>query len=467
MFSFSPKLNSTSKYPLYMQLYNYIVNELRNGNLVKGDKLPSKRKLAKDLGVSLNTIDSAYQLLLSEGYIESIERKGFFVSNIEVNISNINEVNSERKEIIEEEKNKWIYDLRTANIDTETFPKSIWNKLYRKTLSSENELLNLGRKQGELELCTEIAKYLYEFRGVNCKPEQIIIGAGMEYLMSLLAGLFRGSSFALENPGYPKTMEILNNQDLTYEFIPLDKYGMSSKYLEQSGTNICYLTPSHQFPSGITMPIKRRFEILNWANKSNDRYIIEDDYDSEFRYDRLPIPSLQGLDKNNKVIYMSTFSRSLAPGIRIAYMVLPETLLSIFNDKFKFYSSTVSRFEQITLAKFIKDGYYSRHLNRIRKKYKTRRDILKKELLETFGDKIKIYGEHTGLHLLVELITDKSEEELVATAKKNNINLNGISFYNLEKNHIGPNPLIIFGFGGLEEKVIKEVIQKLGVIWKN
>lgn len=463
MESFSPNLNKKSEIPLYMQLYTYILEELKKGNLKNGEKLPSKRLLSKNLGISLNTINTAYQMLISEGYVVSKERSGLFVSNFEIN-SESGE-NKELKEIFSENKDSYQFDFGTGSIDTLSFPTSVWNKLYRQTLSSSSELLNLGRLKGEMNLCEEIARYLYQYRGVNCTADQVIIGSGIENLISMLSNLFNNSTFALENPGYNKIPTILENQNIPIKYVNIDDNGMKEKDLEESDANICYLTPSHQFPSGITMPIKRRYEILNWANNEDDRYIIEDDYDSEFRFDRLPIPSLQSLDNNEKVIYMSTFSRSLAPGIRIAYMVLPKKLIPIFDEKFKYYSSTVSRFEQNTLAAFLNGGYYSRHLNRLRKRYRESRNLIIKEFKKNFPGKVNFYGEHTGIHLVVTLDLDRSEEELIEIAKENGIKITGFHHY-LSDNKIKlSKPTFVIGYGNLKEETIREGIKKLKEIW--
>lgn len=463
MFTFTPKLEKDSKIPLYQQLYAYIIKEFKEGNIKSGEKLPSKRQLAKDLGISKNTIETTYQHLISEGYIESRQRSGYYTLNIDNLLIIPGNKNVSQEEEVHE---SYEYDFSTSQIDIESFPKSIWNKLYRETLAHEEELLNLGQSQGDLKLRSEIAHYLHSYRGVNCNEEQIVVGAGFEYLLGLLCCFFKDSNFALEDPGYPKTREILKNYGLKYTYIPVDDYGISLKDLEESDTNICYITPSHQFPSGVIMPIWRRNKILNWAYKNKDRYIIEDDYDSEFRFDRLPIPSLQGLDKNDKVIYMSTFSRSLAPSIRIAYMVLPKKLLKEFKNSFKYYSSTISRFDQMTLASFLEEGYYSRHLNRIRKIYKQKRDALIKALKENFGQKVIIHNAHTGNYLIAEFVLNKDEKELVEIARIKGIKVNSFKeYFENKERYKSRGSKIIFGYGNLKEEEINKAISILKKAW--
>lgn len=463
MDNFSPNLDKQADKPLYYQLYNYILDELKRGNLRGGERLPSKRSLSENLGISRNTVETAYQMLVSEGFIESRERSGYFVSQLEPIIT---EERSGNKGPELETKTKWHYDLGTGTVDTGSFPVKIWNRLYRDTLTGADLLLNLGDRQGEQILREEISKYLYAYRGVSCSPEQIVIGAGFEYLLTLLTDLFEDKAFALEDPGYNKILDIIRNQGKETKFIPLDEHGLSVSHLEESEADIVYLTPSHQFPTGIQMPAGRRLQILRWANRGNGRYIIEDDYDSEFRFDRFPVSSLQGLDSNERVIYMSTFSRSLAPSIRIAYMVLPKPLLPKFHERFEMYNSTVSRFDQIALANFMLQGHYTRHLNRIKKIYKERRDRLIAALRNSFGERIEISGEHTGIHLLLTLNTSQKEEELIKKAKKAGIRLSGLRKFYHQNSPVDKRPGIVLGYGDLEVEKTEKVIQLLERIWK-
>lgn len=459
MDNFSPNLDKTNGKPLYHQLYSYILSELKHGNIRGGERLPSKRQLAENLGISRNTVEAAYRMLISEGFIEPVERSGYYVSELDtLDYSSKSSEVSRKQEI---QPPEWYYDLRTSNIATDSFPVKIWNRLYRSTLSGSEDLLNLGERQGEYELREEIAKYLYAYRGVVCSPEQIVIGAGIEYLVTLLTGILKDSTFALEDPGYPRTREILENHNIAYTFIPVDAHGMSYKELRESQADIAYLTPSHQFPTGALMPAGRRLQLLRWAAEDNRRFIIEDDYDSEFRFDRFPVSSLQGLDTKDKVIYMSTFSRSLAPGIRIAYMVLPPRLLETFKENFRFYTSTVSRFEQITLANFMKEGHYTRHLNRIKKVYRERRDHLVELLENSFGNKIEITGSHTGLHMLVSFDVDLTEKKLVERAQKNGINVSGFKQFFNRKIDNSEKPSLVLGFGNLTEEDMDKAIEKL------
>ena len=242
--------------------------------------------------------------------------------------------------------------------------------------------------------------------------------------------------------------------------ISLDRNGMNIKELEQSNANICYVTPAHQYPLGIVMPVRRRMELLSWANQNPNRYIIEDDHDSEFRYKGKPIPALQGMDQFDKVIYLGTFSRAIAPAIRIGYMVLPKDLIARYQQNFSYYASTVSRIDQALLTSFLEGGYFERHLNRMRKIYKSRHDTMLVALKE-FGQEITVYNENAGLHLLVEFRYDCSEETLLLIAKQA-----GIKLYSLREHYITPpnerlGIYLLLGYATISEDKIKEGIHKL------
>ena len=253
-------------------------------------------------------------------------------------------------------------DLSTRGVDPALFPFRTWARLQKELLYSSPELLAHGDAQGDWELRQALADYLEEYRGVQCSPQQIVVGAGLEYLLGLLAPLLPGKA-AVETPGYPRAKQVLENNGVECCCLPVDEDGLSIEELSRSGASVCYVTPSHQFPTGVTMPAGRRAELLHWAAKRpGERYIIEDDYDSEFRFDTRPLPSLQGMaGADGPVVYLSTCSRSLAPSIRIAYMVLPEHLLPAWWKTYRLYASTVGRFEQQTLARFITEGYFTRH----------------------------------------------------------------------------------------------------------
>ena len=324
-------------------------------------------------------------------------------------------------------------------------------------------LLARGEPRGDRELRQALTSYLEEYRGVRCTPDQIVVGAGIEYLLSLLAPLLRGPA-AVENPGYPRARQVLENSGHICRFLPVDEGGLSVTALAASDAAVCYVTPSHQFPTGVTMPAPRRAELLGWAAaRPGQRYIIEDDYDSEFRFDTRPLPSLQGMaGADGPVIYLSTVARSLAPGIRIAYMVLPQHLLPAWEKRYTLYSGTVSRFEQQTLARFIGEGYFTRHLARSRVTYKARRTALAQALTAAFGPAVRLSGLHTGLHLLVQFTgTVPPDQVLAAAARQAGIRLAALSSYYMADSASCPPGTLVLGYGALEDGLCASLAETL------
>lgn len=450
--------------PMYEQIYSYIKNEIKDGRLSEHYKLPSARSLAAHLNISRNTVDMAYSQLVSEGYIEAIPKSGFYVSAISA-LASIPLMPVSRKEEKKEEKKSFHYDFSPFAIDINSFPYNIWRKLSKDCMNEyNNELFLLGDSKGDEALRTAIAGYLYSSRGVICSPEQIIVGAGTDYLLLLLSRLFFWQKFeaentapalmAMENPTYKRAYEIFTGMQFEVLPIDLDQNGICVDSLFKTKADIVYVTPSHQYPLGVVMPVKRRQELLSWASLKRERYIIEDDHDSEFRYKGKPIPALKGMDSLGKVIYLGTFSRAIAPAIRVGYMVLPEELLILYKKHLGMFSSTVSRVDQYIITHFLSDGYFERHLNKIRTLYKNKHDLLL-QTLKIFHDRIIIEGEHAGLHLVVYFKTSLTEKELLDLAAGN-----GIRLYGLNRHYITPNtgtlPGILLGYANLSEEEIKK-----------
>ncbi len=452
-------LDTTSSLPLYQQIYNYIKQEIITGSFSCHMKLPSTRNLALHLNISRNTVDMAYSQLLSEGYIESIPKKGYFVSEI-ASLIQISSPSPNRTLTEEQSKELYEYDFSPFAVDLDHFPYHTWCQLSKNCLQNHNELFLLGENQGDTALRETIASYLHTSRAVNCTKEQIIIGAGVDYLLQLLIPILgKDIHIAMENPAYMRAYFIFNSLGCKLSPIELDQYGMNIDALSSSTCNIAYVTPSHQYPLGIVMPIKRRVELLNWAYRENDRYIIEDDHDSEFRYKGKPIPSLQGIDSRERVIYIGTFSKAIAPAIRVGYMVLPHKLLEKYYKLLGFYSCTVSRIDQAILTEFISKGYFERHLNRMRKIYKDKQHTLITEL-KAASEKLEIFGENAGMHLVVHPHNGKTEEELIKEAQKKHIKLYGLSahFITLPKQY---EPTLLLGYANLTEENIKKGIRRL------
>ncbi|RAS86401.1 PLP-dependent aminotransferase family protein [Priestia endophytica] len=460
----SCQLNKLSDIPLYEQLYLYIKKEIIKGRIQYGAKLPSKRKLSDFLKISRNTIETAYEQLIAEGYVEAFPRKGYFVMAYEdleyVQMGNRVQKNTETTQ------ENIRYNFHPSSIDTENFPFPIWRRYVKNLINKENHsLLLLGNSQGESELREEIAHYLYHARGVQCSPGQIIVGAGIEILLQQLLILFNEKMvYGVEDPGYHLILQTLKFFQNEIYPIEVDEEGIKVETIRHKNINVIYLSPSHQFPYGTVLSINRRNKLLKWASEDKNRYIIEDDYDSEFRYSGKSIPSLQSMDYSEKVIYLGTFSKSLMPSIRISYMVLPRLLLQQYKEKLSFYhSSSVSRIDQHILANFLKNGDFERHLNRMRKIYRRKLEKVL-ELLNPYRDKLSIIGEHSGLHIVLVVNNGMSEEDLVQRAAKAGMKVYPTSTYSLEKK-MKKYPEIILGFAGISEEELKDAIQSLIKCW--
>lgn len=459
-------LDNTAQEPLYFQLYNYIKGEIRASRILSGEKLPSKRSVSSSLNISINTVEMAYSQLEAEGYVYSKSRSGFYVSQVESfeNFGNC----SFRCISDENEKpdNEFVFSFDTSKVDTHNFPYATWSRLSKNLMYNNRELLELGHSQGDFALRNTVSNFLHQTRGVNCKPSQIIVGAGSEYLLEILVSLLgRETHFAMENPCYVKTYNILKNANARVSLISLNKSGIDVSKLKKSHASVVHITPSHQFPMGIVMPVSRRAEILNWANQGDDRFVIEDDYDSEFRYSGRPIPSLQGLDTSQKVIYLTTFSKSISPSFRLSVLVLPEPLVKKYQENFDQYSSTVSRFEQHVLEEFISKFHFERHLNKLRKIYNSRRDCLENAIMSLpNSSQIQIHGDHSGLHLVMS-IRGRKEEDLVNSAKKVGVEVKGLSDCYLTNKESCPTGAVLLGYASLNEEEIVEAVSLLKGAW--
>ena len=470
-------LDDNKKTALYEQLYNYLKNDILSGTLPANTPIPSKRSFARQLSISVVTVENAYNQLLSEGFIYSLPRKGFYVSDIfednpslQSNVMSTN-IKGAGDNIMSTtcnhiSKPETYYADFSSNItDPESFPFSIWVKLTRRILSEDQYyLMQNSPSNGIPELRQAIASHLHAFRGMNVNPDNIVIGAGTETMYNILIQLLGYDMiYACENPGYDKISQILSSNNVKNLRIPIDDSGVIVSRLEEESVNIIHTTPSHHFPTGLTMPIKRRYELLSWADNSQreTRYIIEDDYDSEFRLAGRPVPSLFSTDTGSKVIYMNTFTKSLASTIRINYMVLPDNLMEIYRQKLFFYSCTVSTFEQLTLARFISEGYYEKHINRMRNAYRKKRDLLLNSIKNSpLGDISEISEEKSGLHFVLNIKTNIPEKELVASCKENSIRLMPISYFYKDKETGNKNAYMI-NYSSIPTERIEESVNRI------
>ena len=390
--------------PLYEALYRCIREDILSGNLAPNQKLPSKRTLCANLKVSKITVETAYNQLLAEGYIRSEEKIGYFVEEV------VRLAPQPAAPVTLPLKEAPLIDL-TANGSVH-FPFSVWSRLQREVLLDLGEkLLAPLHNQGLPELRRAIAVHLGQFRGMRVDPENILIGAGTDFLYNLLIQLLgRDKCYAVEEPGYGKIRKIYAAAGADCISAPMDAMGVIPETLTDA--QVLHLSPSHHFPSGLITPLARRQELLRWSKAQTGRYIIEDDYDSEFRFSAHPMPTMQSLG-GDRVIYMNTFSKTLVPSLRISYMVLPRELMEEFQKELGFYSCTVPSFQQYTLERFITRGYFEKHLNRMRKFYKARRNRVL-TALETcpFAGRLTVLEENAGLHFLLKVDTDMSDDEL-------------------------------------------------------
>ncbi len=452
--------------PIYEQIYKYIKSDIISGILKPDEKLPSKRSFANNNGISTITIQNAYDQLVSEGYIYTIPKKGYYVANIDGMISIPKESTLSLDIKMPKVSDKYPIDLSGNKVNPDMFPFSVWTRLLRETISSRSqELMEVPPTGGILELRRAISDHLKSFRGMLIDPNQIIIGAGTEYLYGLLIQLLGNQKiYCIENPGYKKLVQIYGRYNIHCTYAEMDDNGITVEGLRKCGADIAHISPTHHFPTGITMPASRRYEILAWANEENGRYIIEDDYDSEFRTNGRPIPTMQSIDACEKVIYMNTFSKSLTPTIRISYMILPVHLVNRFYEQLSFYSCTVSNFEQYTLAAFINNGYFEKHINRMRLYYiRQRKQIINYIEESNLNDYCGIIENESGLHFLIKLDTELSDTEVIKRLNKKGIQIRALSQYfltdNIEKEHY-----FIINYSNIDINKIPEAFENIYLI---
>ncbi|MDK2904149.1 MAG: GntR family transcriptional regulator / MocR family aminotransferase [Eubacteriaceae bacterium] len=450
---------------LYEEIYEQIKAQIIGNILKSGEKLPSKRKLSQQLSVSVNTVDSAYGQLVAEGYLEAVPKSGYFVCEIEPYFKRPDEDPGSRITRLEQKMMVDI-DFSPNAVDEKLFPYEVFRKEF-KTIFTEEEkdLLKLPPAQGSSELREALVDLLYRSRGVKCRSDQIIIGTGTDRMLETL-GLIWGKEklVILENPVYLKAYHIFKQIGNPVNSVDIDGKGIQIEPLKKFKDAAVYVTPSHQFPLGISMPIDRRIKLLNLANHQQSMYIIEDDYDSEFRYNERPLPSLKSIDENDRVIYMGTFSKSVAPSFRISYMVLPEDLKNRYLEIYEGIGSSVSTLEQKLLARFIASGQYEKHLNRMRKIYKEKHDFLN-EALKKYQKKIKISGEKAGHHLLVSLKNGLDEDQMIKKALQQGVRVYPASSYFLTGIPDTFRATVILGFGSLSEEAISLGIKRLKIAW--
>lgn len=444
--------------PKYVQIYEQLKNTIVTKKLPAHSKLPSKRHLAEDLNVSVHTVKEAYEQLDAEGFIYSIERSGYFVSPFEFEWQQMEETRPIQP-VSETPPIKADIDFHNGHVDASSFPFISWRKLYKKHLQPEN-LVN-SPWQGEPTLRSEIAQYVHRSRGVQCDASQVFIFGGTQHQLQTLCHFFGSTSIAgIEEPGFKRARAIFHQYCCHTYHIAVDENGVT---VPTQKIDFLYTTPSHQFPLGMVMSAERRAALLNWAQKNN-AYIIEDDYDSEYRFKGQPIPSLTKIDQLQQVIYSGTFSKTLIPSIRISYLILPKSLVESFSNYYKDQKSVVSKIDQLILADFIAQGLFDKHLAKMRTLYRKKQQTLITSIKTHLPNAFQIIGEKAGLHIVLKLPTFLSEEEAIQKA----LNV-GVSVYPCSTSYYKTSnrQMIILGYGGLTFEQIEEGILRLKELWSN
>jgi GntR family transcriptional regulator/MocR family aminotransferase len=458
-------LNEKLKTPLYAQLYEQIRNQILSGDLRPESKVPSSRRLSKDLHISRTTVEMAYQQLYSEGYIYAKPRIGYYIEALDLADLSIPLETAAPLIGAAQPEIPMKYDLRYAKLDPELIPFSQWQRLINKCIRDEREdLSDYGTAAGNTGLCKEIAKYLHDYRGVKCRVEQIILTSGTQHSLSIVCQLLkeRTGSIAMEDPGFFGARSVFANHGFTVLPIPLNHHGLAVKALAATKAGAVYVTPSHQFPTGRIMPITRRLRLVSWA-RENNTYIIEDDYSCHLRYNVKPIQTLQGLAPD-KVIYMGSFAKALMPSLRTAYMVLPEELIGSFHALMSGIPCSVPHIIQRSLELFMQEGYWERHLRKMTRQLKKRHDILVRSLKDEFREQIAISGMNAGVHLLIEVNWRASEQELIEAAAREGVQIRSIG--NLWINQpIKDNGYVALGFSAISPDLIFQAVQALRNAW--
>ena len=448
------ELKKSPGVPLYEALYRCIRGDILSGKLAPGEKLPSKRALAQNLEISKITVEGAYDQLLAEGYIRSQEKVGYFVESLP-------SIHPARKPLMPSPKTETEIPVDLTGSYPERFPFSVWSRLQREVMLDYGEKLLLPLpNQGIADLRAAIAEHLADFRGMRVDPAHILIGAGTDFLYNLLMQLLgRDKIYAVEDPGYGKIRKIYAAGGVRCVSAQMDRQGVIPAGLGRA--QILHISPSHHFPTGLVTPVGRRQELLEWAQAA-DGYIIEDDYDSEFRFDAHPMPAMYSMDRHGRVIYMNTFSKTLAPSIRISYMILPEGLMERFRRDLNFYSCTVSSFEQYTLARFLRGGHFEKHINRMRKFYRQRRN----RLLDVLGrcplaHRLTIHEEDAGLHFLLKVDTARSDQELIDTCARLGIRIQALSHYYHGQVPPEDSHCLVVNYAALKEDALEQILSQL------
>ena len=516
-------LNAKGTTSTYAYLYQLIREDIARGVIPSNAKLPSKRSLAQHLGIGVATVAAAYEQLITEGFVRSEQRRGFFVENVSqyryrpVVATGANgprggldgragaapaKAHGDSTRTLPAsggdaaaapapdgaaQATKGAYDqdffvdMKDNRTSIDLFPTSVWARYMREALAQPpRKLLRSVPFNGLPELRRAIASYLGRARGMRVSPESIVIGAGSEYLYGrLLQMMGPTTTFAMENPGYKKFAAISRSYGNPWVSVPIDEAGMVVEALEDSGADVAHVSAANHFPTGVVMPITRRLELFKWAGRARKRFIIEDDYDSEFRYTGRPIMPLFADDTAGKVIYMNAFSKTMMPSLRIGYLVLPDRLMRRYLDTMSFYACTVSSAEQYALARFIDEGHLERHINRMRTFYRNQRTSVLGALEASSLASISAVEErNAGTHFLLHVNTGLCERDVRARGEAAGLNISMLSDYQLAGDgafasaianggaKAGSCPLtIVVNYAGISPDRVEESVRRLASIF--
>ncbi len=465
------QVNHSSQQPVYQQIYEQIKQDILMGKLPIGTKITSTRVLAKELQIGRNTVENAYTQLVLEGYLTNVPSSGYVVNNLQFDLNpKPSERLSKHKTTVVDSNHGMEsikYNFQHGNLDAVNFPNKLWRKYLTDVLDGTDtqQVHSYGDVKGDIELRIQLKEYLYHSRGVNCRPEQIVICSGTQSALEIMIKIFpyAKKQVAMEEPCYNGASIIFRSNGFEILPIPVYEDGIGINDLSLSSARMVHIAPSHQFPMGAVMPIHKRIQLLNWAQEGGN-IIIEDDYDSEFRYNGRPIPSLQSIDENERVVYVGTFSKCLSPGLRMAYLILPEWLLKKYEEKFIGYQCTVPLIEQRIMAKFIADGHWEKHVRKICLAHKKKHDILIHAIKDTIGDKVRIHGHQAGLHILLEFLDGQREEDLTRKALQDKVKVCPVSPFWLNKDNYSNNALVL-GYGMISEDDIPKAVKVLSKAW--
>ena len=462
-------LYAASAKPLYLQLYSHYRADIEQRRLTAGEKLPSIRSLAKSLGISKITVEKAYQQLLSEGYIESGNRSRHIVCQMEDTAAFRPEPpRLARPETSDAARLGTVdYDFSSGEMDREGFDFALWKRYVNKAFRYQDRLTGYGTPQGEGELRREIARYIRASRGVEACAGQIIVAPGVQSLLNILCSLLKSSQnrIAFEEPGFKNGRRIFADHDFAILPVAMSRDGIDMIQLGRTEAKLLYISPSHQFPTGHIMPIGKRLQLLSWAER-NDALLIEDDYDSEFRYIGRPIPALKGLDKNGQVIYLGSFSKIIPPAIRISFMVVPDRLMPKYEENISLYNQTASTLEQMALALFMADGHLDRQVRRLRKRYHEKSLLFYQALQSIMGDRIIVNPSDSGLYTSLTVKTDVTEQELVKRALARRCAVAAMSDYYWDKGETQSEfPRVILYFSKIPANELGKAIGLLRDAW--